>query len=131
MEGSYGVYLGDTQVGKLQIIQEGLYYRLICRCQVPENMVYRLFAVTESGRENLGVVVPEGDGCVLQRKIPATRLQKGSRFLLSARGEEECGKFVPVYPEEPFSYIAQLGNAFLEVRNGQPGLCWKDKPGAE
>ena len=130
LEGSYAVYLEDKAAGKLQIEKEGLYYRLTCRCVVPDDLVYRLFAVTDQGRENLGVVLPENGGYVLQRKIPAKRLQPGCRFLLSARGEENTGKFVPVYPEEPFTYITQLETAFLEVRNGQTGLRWKENPGA-
>ena len=128
--GSYAVYLGDKTAGKLQIEKEGLYYRLTCRCVVPDDLVYRLFAVTDQRRENLGVVLPENGGYVLQRKIPAKRLQPGCRFLLSARGETNTGTFVPVYPEEPFSYISRLETAFLEVRNGQTGLCWKENPGA-
>ena len=130
MVGSHEVYLEDRIAGKLQIEKEGLYYRLLCRCVVPDDMVYRLFAVTDKGKENLGVVVPEDGGYVLRRKIPAKRLQPGSRFLLSVRVEAAGEKFVPVYPEEPFTYITQLETAFLEIRNGQTGLCWKENPGA-
>jgi hypothetical protein len=32
------------------------------------------------------------------------------------------GKFIPIYPEEPFAYISRLQNAFLEIRNGQAGV---------
>ena len=32
------------------------------------------------------------------------------------------GKFVPVYPEEPFAYMSRLKGAFLEIRNGQMGI---------
>ena len=130
MEGSYEVYLEDKAAGKLQIEKEGLYYRLTCRCVVPDDQVYRLFAATDTGRENLGVVLPDDSGYVLRRKIPAKRLKSASRFFLSVRSNESAGKFVPVYPEEPFSYITQLETAFVEVRNGQTGLRWKENPGA-
>ena len=33
-----------------------------------------------------------------------------------------CGKFVPVYPDEPFAYMSKLKDAYLEVREGQPGV---------
>ena len=130
LEGSFEVYLGDKPAGKLQITREGLYYRLLCRCQVPDEMVYRLFAVSDKERVNLGVVIPDGDGFTLERRIPAKQLQSGSRFVLSARSDTEEGRFVPVYPEEPFTYISQLETAFLEVRAGQVGAYWKQKPGA-
>ena len=128
--GCYEVFLGDKPAGKLQITREGLYYRLTCHCQVPKDMIYRLFAVSDTGRENLGVVVPEADGYILEKRIPVKKLQKSTCFLLSPRTEKEAGKFVPVYPEEPFSYISQLETAFLEVRSDQPGICWKKEPGA-
>ena len=31
-------------------------------------------------------------------------------------------KYVPVYPEEPFSYMSRLKDAYLERRNGQLGI---------
>ena len=131
MEGYHEVFLGDRPVGKLQIIKQGLYYRLICRCRIPEDGIYRLFVVTGKGRENLGVVVPEDGGFVLDRKIPVRQLADCTGFLLSARSGEDDGKFVPIYPEEPFSYLAHLESAFLGVQNGQIGAMWKEKNGAE
>lgn len=131
MEGYHEVYLGDKPAGKLRIERDGLYYRIVCHCYVPEDTVYRLFAVMDSHRENLGVVVPEGDGYFLERKIPVKRLNHDAVFSLSARSVQDTDKFVPIYPEEPFSYIVHLENAFLDVRGGQIGACWKQKPGAE
>lgn len=129
--GSYAVYLGDKPVGKLNITKEGLYYRIVCHCQVPENAVYRLYAITSKGRENLGVVIPEGAGCTLARKISVKQLRDVSTFILSTGSKNESGKFIPICPEEPFSYISQLESAFLEVRGSQTGLLIKEKSGAE
>ena len=131
MEGCYEVLLGDKPAGKLRIIREGLYYRLTCRCIVPEDTVYRLYSVVDNRRENLGVVVPDADGFFLEKKIPVKRLEHCTGFILSSRSADETGKFVPIYPEEPFSYIVHLESAFLEVRNGQAGAYWKQQPGAE
>lgn len=129
--GSYVVYLGDKPAGKLNIAREGLYYSLVCHCQVPEDAVYRLYAVTGKVRENLGVVIPEADGCALVKKIAVKKLQNDSYFVLSAGSPQEAGSFIPICPEEPFSYIAHLESAFLEVRGGQTGVILKKKSGAE
>ena len=131
MEYHYEVYMGSDAVGKVNIIKQGLYYRVLCRCIVPSDTVYRLYAITETGREKLGVLIPDGDGVLLDRKIPVKRLQEFSRFILSSRSDEDKGRFVPIYPEEPFSYIGQLENAFLEIQNGQVGVCIKDSSGAD
>ena len=131
LEGYYEVFLGDRPAGKLHIEKNGLYYSLTYRCHVPKDTVYRLFALKGSRRENLGVVVPEEEGCVLCRKVPVKKLMDCTGFILSSRSGEDTGKFVPIYPEEPFSYIVHLEKAFLDVRNGQIGAYWPQKNGAE
>ena len=32
------------------------------------------------------------------------------------------GKFVPIFPEEPFAYLERLEDAYLEKRNGYLGV---------
>lgn len=131
MEGSYEVCFGNTTAGKVQLIRRGLYYRVICRCQIPEDMVCRLYAVTEGYRENLGVVVPEGDGFVLDKMIPVKRLSgKSVRFVLSTGNGTAAGKLVPVCPEEPFLYIDRLQNAFLQSENGKAYIRLEEDPEA-
>ena len=129
MEGAYEVTLGKTGVGKVQLIRQGLYCRVTCRCQVPDDQVYRLFAVMDGHRENLGVVVPDGDGCILDRKIPVKKLTAQSiSFLLSSGEGTVSGKFVPVSPEEPFLYIDRLKTAFLQSEHGKIGIRIEETP---
>ena len=130
LEGFYEVYLGSNPAGKIQITKQGLYSRIVCRCIVPQDVVYRLYAAGNGKRENLGVVIPDGEGYLLERSIVSKRLEGCTQFLLSARSDREVGKFVPIYPEEPFSYIGQLENTFLEIQNGQPGIRLMENPGA-
>ena len=39
------------------------------------------------------------------------------------------GQFVPIYPEEPFSYLARLKDAYLARVDGQVGAMIKEKAG--
>lgn len=129
MEGCYEVYLGNAAVGKVQLLRQGLYFRVICRCTIPSDRVFRLFAQMGDRQENLGVVVPEGDGFLLDRKIPAKRFTGETlRFLLSSGGGERTGRFVPICPEEPFQYIDRLKTAFLESEHGKVGIRIEDSP---
>ena len=126
MEGNYGVYFGNRQVGKVQVLRQGLYYRFICRCQLTGGVVCRLSVTCGNNRENLGVVVPVSDGFGMDTKIPVKRLGEGNmEFSLVPKHEAPAGKFVPIYPEEPFSYIARLKESFLERQNGQLGIMIK------
>ena len=150
LEGTFEVCLGSNPAGKVQITRQGLYCRVVCRCHVPLEAVYRLYGVSEKGQENLGVVMPEGDGFLLDRRLPAKRLEGCTRFMLwdgsepepeavqeedaeemaeEKLEEEQAGVFVPIRPEEPFSYLQQLASACLEEQNGQIGAHIQENPG--
>ncbi len=126
MEGNYPVVFGQETVGKVQVLRQGLYYRFVCRCRITGDVVCRLTVACGDKRENLGVVVPMGDGFGLDRKCPVKHIGEGEMaFFLSPRHEEARGQFVPIYPEEPFAYIAKLKDGFLAWKNGQMGVVLK------
>lgn len=127
MEETYGVYLGKDQMGKVQVGRQGLYYRFCCRCQLSGDVVCRLHVACGDKRESLGVVVPMDDGFGLDTKIPVKRLGEGKmEFLLIPKYETAGGTFVPVFPEEPFSYIERLKDAYLARKDGQVGVMLKE-----
>ena len=131
MERCYEVMYGNDAIGKVQVIPQGLYCRIICRCRGTYEQVLRLFADAQGHRENLGVLIPEGDGLLLDRKIPAKRLGTGNlRFYLSSGCGCDGGHFVPICPEEPFLYISRLKTAFLESEQGKVGIRIKEHPEA-
>lgn len=131
MENCYEVYFGSELAGKVQLLRQGLYYRVICRCRISGDQVYRLYAVLKDKRENLGVLVPEGDSFFLDKKIPVKRIGEGiPRFSVSSGEVSQRGKFVPICPEEPFLYIDRLKNAFLQSEHGKIGIRTEEKPEA-
>ena len=151
MEMEYEVYLENHIAGKVQLTKQGLYYRVLCHCSLPQNVVYRLYGICGEMQENIGVLMPDGDGFLLDRKIPAKRLTGCTKFLLSDGSEPEkevtaepesepeaeitddtgsdTGTFVPIHPEEPFAYLHKLESAFYEEQNGQIGARIQENPG--
>ena len=126
MEGNYTVCFGQQPVGKIQVLRQGLYYRFICHCKLTGDVVCRLTVRCGDAQEKLGVLIPMGDGFGLDKKIPAKRLGEGKmEFYLGPNHDQVMGKFVPIYPEEPFSYIERLKDAFLANHNGQVGIIIK------
>lgn len=120
------VFFGKDKAGKVQVLREGLYYRFICRCRLTGDVVCRLMVCCGDCHENLGVVVPMGDGFGLDKRIPVKHLGEGEMsFSLIPKHDHVAGKFVPIYPEEPFTYIARLKDAFLARQNGQVGVVFK------
>ena len=85
--------------------------------------MYRLMVDTGPVRENLGILVPKDGSFALDTKVPAKRIGEGNMiFSLISKQEEYKGTFVPIYPEEPFTYISRLKESFLVHRDGQPGI---------
>lgn len=127
MVGNYEICFGQDKAGKVQVLREGLYYRFICRCRLTGDVVCRLAVRCGDAQENLGVVVPVGDGFGLDKKIPVKRLGEGKmEFFLCPKHDQVMGKFVPICPEEPFAYISRLKTSFLVRQNGQVGILIED-----
>lgn len=119
----YYVYFGKEQVGGVQVVRQGLYYRFICRCNLNGGTICRLQVTCGDSRENLGIVVPMDGAFGLETKLPVKRLGEGKmEFLLLPKHEVLTEHFIPISPEEPFSYIARLKDTYLVKRNGQRGV---------
>lgn len=122
------VFLGNQQAGKVQVTRQGLYYRFICRCRLTDNVVCRLYITCGGQRENLGVVVPEGNGFGLDTRLPVKRFREGEpSFSLIPKHEMADTRFVPIIPEEPFAYIERLKTSFLVKKYGQMGIMLDDQ----
>lgn len=123
MEGNYEVYLGSEQVGKVQVIRQGLYYRFLCRCCVAQGRMYRLLISLGDKQENLGILLPLDGGFGLDTRLASKKLgNRKFKFYLLPGETSVSGNFVPICPEEPFSYISRLKKAYLVRKNGQIGI---------
>ena len=127
MEATYPLFFGGQAVGKVRLAREGLYYRFSCRCRLSGEVVCRVMVSWGGSRESLGVLAPMGDGFGLETKVPAKRFGEGKPEFTVMPSRPPAGeKFVPIYPEEPFSYIERLKEGFLAVRDGQVGVVLRD-----
>ena len=128
MTGDYEVFFGNQPVGRVQVLRQGLYYRFVCRCKLTGDVVCRLYVSCGGQQENLGVVVPRGDGFGLDTRQPVKRFREGEpSFSLITKHEPSSGQFVPIIPEEPFAYIERLKTSFLVRKYGQLGINLDDQ----
>ena len=123
LDGVYAVSFGKNTVGKVQVVRQGLYYRFNCRCRIGREVICRLEVSCGDQHENLGIVVPMDGGFGLDTKLPVKRLGEGKmEFCLIPKHDIGNGKFVPIFPEEPFAYISRLKKAYLVRQNEQLGI---------
>ena len=127
MTGCYSVSCGMDSVGKVQVEKIGLYYRFQCRCRAACESVYRLMAQFGLEQIPVGVLVPDGVGIHLDKRIPVKVFPKGTPdFLMVPLHPDMDSFFVPLSPEEPFAYLTRLKDSFLTEQNGVIGLMIKN-----
>lgn len=119
----YEIQLGRDVIGKANVTRQGLYYHFSCRCRLSGDVIYRLSVSCGGHHENLGVLVPMGSEFGLDTKLAVKRLGEGAfRFQALPKHQQTTGRFIPIHPEEPFTYITRLQDSFLEIRDGQVGV---------
>lgn len=127
MVGQYEVRLGPDAVGMATVEKQGLYYLFSCRCRLSGATMHRVMVACGGKQVDLGICVPMGHSFGLEKKVPCKYLGEGEpEFFLTPRPQSGGGKFVPVYPEEPFAYMSRLKDAYLEIRNGQTGIMIRE-----
>ena len=120
---TFEIMQGSSRIGCVTMERQGLYYRISCRCSLTGEVMHHLVAVCGDRREDLGTLIPWDGAFGLEKRIPVKHLGEGTpEFLLLPKHSSPDGKFIPVYPEEPFLYMSRLKDAYLERRNGQVGL---------
>lgn len=126
MVGRYEISQGT---GTVTVEKQGLYYHFSCRCRLSGEVMHRLVVTTDAGRVDLGVCVPMEGQFGIERKVPCKRFGKDPSFQLLPKHEGMQGRFVPIYPDEPFAYMTKLKDAFLATLDGQVGVVIKDEAG--
>ena len=127
MIGTFEIKQGTGTIGKVTVERQGLYYRIACRCSLTGEVMHHLVVSSGERREDLGTLVPVDGAFGLEKRIPVKKLGEGEpEFHLLPKHSSPDGKFIPVYPEEPFSYLSRLKDAYLETRNGQLGIIIRE-----
>ena len=114
-------------MGQAAVFQKGLYLYFDCRCRLSGETVCRIRVRCGEKEEDLGIPVPEGRDFVLRKRLPAKRLGSGvPEFWVAPQKVALPENWVPVRAEEPFAYLSRLQDAYLEVRDGQMGVSFRE-----
>lgn len=127
MEGVFDITLGGRPVGQAAVFREGLYLYFDCRCCLSGETVCRIRVRCGEKEADLGIPVPEGRDFVLRKKLPAKKLGDGvPEFWVAPKKVKLPENWAPVRAEEPFAYLSRLEDAYLEVRDGQVGINFRE-----
>lgn len=100
-------------MGKAYVTQQGLYYRIQCRCAMSTDVMHNLVVSCGDQQESLGVLIPFGQEFGLDTKLAMKRLGKGLLQFRIVPKHSKAEQFVPLSPEEPFAYIRRLRECYL------------------
>lgn len=122
MEKNYDIHMGNEVVGRASLEKEGLYWKIHCRCQLSGDVAHQVMVM--AGEEiNLGILVPEDGAFCLTKRIAMKRFADAEpEFRIKPRTPKTEQSFQPITPDEPFSYIEKLKNAYLEEKDGEIGV---------
>lgn len=123
MNRRFDVYLDHQVAGFGEIIKQGLYYNVHCRCKLTDNKVYRLLASCGERTVDLGICVPFEDGFGVDKMIPIKKLNEDGIVLHLSRKQDNSDRtFVPLNAEKPFGAMEYLMCAKFERRGDTAGL---------
>ena len=77
MVGVFEIKDGASSVGKATVEQQGLYYKISCRCHLTGKGMHRLAVFCNEKQEDLGTLVPMDGAFGLEKRIPVKRLGDG------------------------------------------------------
>lgn len=127
MEATYEILLGDDPVGTTSITKKGLYYEIVCVCNLSGHVPFRIEMRTSDAHIDLGLCYRKGEKIGLKTRVSVKQVGSAPfRFVAVPHKEYIERSFIPIRPEEPFAYIKRLENAYLTYRNKVPGICFKD-----
>ena len=123
MQHEYFIFSGEEKIGNVLVQQQGLYYRIRCRCDLTGAVRYKLIASCGSNTADLGLCVPKDNRFGVDTAIPVKRLGQGElSFSLVPKHSRVEGNFIAVSADEPFGYVRQLQQAHLAKRDGFVGV---------
>ena len=77
MAETYDITYDGEPVGTARMEKQGLYYVFSCRCRLPEEGLYRIYAINGDAREDLGICIPMDGVFGMDKKIPQKRIGEG------------------------------------------------------
>lgn len=121
------VYDKKSIIGKVDISQEGLYYRVKCRCHLPKEKQYVFCLATEKEELSLGICIPVSEEFGIntrfpQKKLPGTVI----KAFIRPKEQEKTRVFIPLEVGKPFPDIRQLMKYRIGLEAGQIGVYIRD-----
>ncbi len=123
---TYPIHMARERIGTAEVVRQGLYYRIRCLCRLSGNIPVRIRVVGER-EADLGLCVPMGTAFGLETSIPISRVGPGLPEFVAMPWHREAEQAAVISPDEPFSDIKRLKDAYLVWQGTTPGIGFRSK----
>ena len=101
MAENYDITYDGASVGTAQWEKQGLYYRFSCRCNLPDEGLYRIHVLCGDKHVDLGICVPMEGAFGMDKKIPVKNIGSGEMtFRLLPKDWKQMRIVYDAQPEE-------------------------------
>ena len=111
---TYHVYRDKSVIGQVVCEEDCLYYSIRCRCEIPDERIYKLLVVSGNQRFPLGTLVPENGQLVLATRIPIKSLPgEDHTFIAVCQQPQGIKSYIILRKNEPIPTLELLkGGSF-------------------
>lgn len=118
---TYHVFRKDQIVGKVELIQDGLYCAIHCSCALPQEQMYKLQLAADSQLINLGTMLPDGKQYRLSTRIAGKQLAGKKLIFHAIEPDDRLGeKYIVLCEDAPVPALEEIVTGRFIRRNGKP-----------
>ena len=113
----YSIIWNGHSVGTVEMQKEGMFYRFICYCKLPDEGIYRITVRDDENVYDLGVCVPNGNTYICITRVPCNKLN-GNKLSFALSNDNDR-KGIPIATGKTFAHLEKLNTARMHIANGQ------------
>ena len=119
----YDVLFYNNKIGEVFVSAEGLYKRIRCTCKLPDKSIWRLIALSEGKKTDIGVCIP-GETFAINKRLSGKQINYDAvQFIIENNNDRNDSQYVSIENDKPFLHIKQLEDArFLRIHD-KPKIC--------
>lgn len=125
LDKTYPVYLDKEQVGNINLRKIGLYYNVDCKCSLPGNRIFRLFAQCGDWKCKIGIPAPEGTCYALRTNVRFGEVPVDDlRFFVATDEVHSDQQRILICEDKPCFHMDQLEDMVYDNYNGKAYLMF-------
>lgn len=119
----YPIYYCDQVVGNAHLEKQGLFYVIRCKCELPQNRLYKVFVALQENTIDLGICTRSDKGIGLVTRISANTLKSTElRFTVEVE-QPNVRKMYAVSDNSEFPNLEIIYKAKFLRREGKAYIC--------